>query len=89
MKISIYGIWQWPVNGKRPANYTAGICRFLHLDTHIKFVQYIKLAIQEAGLGTEWVREPRLPLVGAERESVLKIIHDGLDARPNIPAKTK
>ena len=44
----------------------------LKLDTHVKFVQYIKLAVQEAGLGKEWVREPRLPLAGAEREQVLR-----------------
>jgi len=35
----------------------------LHLDVHTKFVQYIKLAVQECGLGSEWVRAPRLPLV--------------------------
>ena len=56
----------------------------LHLDVHSKFVQYIKLAIQEAGLGREWVRAPRLPLTGAERKEVLKIIHDGLAKRPKI-----
>ena len=33
----------------------------LHLDTHVKLVQYIKLAVQECGLGTERVRPPRLP----------------------------
>ena len=32
----------------------------LHLDTHIKLVQYIKLAQQECGLGSELVRAPRL-----------------------------
>jgi dihydrodipicolinate synthase/N-acetylneuraminate lyase len=56
----------------------------LHLDTHLKFVQYIKLAVQEAGLGKEWVRAPRLPLAGEERERVLKIIHEGLEKRPRI-----
>ena len=56
----------------------------LHLDVHPKFVQYIKLAIQECGLGTEWVRAPRLPLVGSEREEVLKIIHRGMAMRPKI-----
>jgi dihydrodipicolinate synthase/N-acetylneuraminate lyase len=56
----------------------------LKLDTHVKFVQYIKLAVQEAGLGREWVREPRLPLAGAERENVLKIIHHGLAHRPKL-----
>jgi dihydrodipicolinate synthase/N-acetylneuraminate lyase len=54
----------------------------LHLDVHAKFVQYIKLAVQECGLGSEWVRAPRLPLIGAERKQVLKIIHDGMAQRP-------
>lgn len=57
----------------------------LKLDTHIKFVQYIKLMVQEAGLGAEWVREPRLPLVGSEREQVLQIIRHGLETRPSLP----
>lgn len=57
----------------------------LHLDIPIKFVQYIKLAIQECGLGAEWVRAPRLPLEGREREEVLAIIHRGLENRPTIP----
>jgi len=56
----------------------------LHLDVHPKFVQYIKLAVQETGLGAEWVRAPRLPLAGAERKSVLQIIRDGIAARPRI-----
>lgn len=56
----------------------------LKLDTHIKFVQYIKLAVQETGLGSEWVRAPRLTLDGAEREAILKIIHDGIAARPKL-----
>ncbi len=60
----------------------------LHLDTPVKFVQYIKLAIQEAGLGAEWVRAPRLPLVGEERERILAIIHRGLETRPKIPRRT-
>src|SRR5436190_14516848 len=38
----------------------------LHLDTHVKLVQYIKLAAQECGLGSEAVRAPRLPLDGEE-----------------------
>ncbi|MDW8224214.1 MAG: dihydrodipicolinate synthase family protein [Gemmatales bacterium] len=57
----------------------------LHLDVHPKFVQYIKLAIQECGFGVEWVRPPRLPLVGAERKQVLKIIRDGIEHRPTLP----
>jgi 4-hydroxy-tetrahydrodipicolinate synthase len=54
----------------------------MHLDTHLKFVQYIKLAVQEAGYGSEWVRPPRLPLIGRERRAVLKIIRKGLATRP-------
>ena len=59
----------------------------LHLDTNVKFVQYIKLCVQECGLGTEWTRAPRLPLTGAERKRVLKVIHDGIAARPKLPKK--
>jgi 1-pyrroline-4-hydroxy-2-carboxylate deaminase len=54
----------------------------LHLDTHVKLVQYIKLAQQECGLGSEVVRSPRLPLVGDERERVLAIIRRGIESRP-------
>jgi 1-pyrroline-4-hydroxy-2-carboxylate deaminase len=57
----------------------------LHLDVSTKFVQYIKLAVQECGLGKEWVRAPRLILKGEERKRVLKIIHDGIAKRPKIP----
>jgi 4-hydroxy-tetrahydrodipicolinate synthase len=59
----------------------------LHLDTPVKFVQYIKLAIQEAGLGAEWVRAPRLPIVGEERERILGIIRRGLETRPKLPPR--
>jgi 4-hydroxy-tetrahydrodipicolinate synthase len=57
----------------------------LKLDTNPKFVQYIKLAQQEAGLGAEWVRSPRLPLVGQEREQVLQIIRASIEQRPKLP----
>ncbi len=61
----------------------------LHLDVTTKFVQYIKLCVQECGLGTEWVRAPRQVLSGAERKRVLKVIHDGIAARPKLPARAK
>jgi len=61
----------------------------LHLDVSTKFVQYIKLAVQEAGLGKEWVRAPRLVLKGEERKRVLKIIHDGIAKRPKVPKRGK
>ncbi|MCC6233454.1 MAG: dihydrodipicolinate synthase family protein [Verrucomicrobiales bacterium] len=59
----------------------------LHLDTHPKFVQYIKLAVQECGLGQEWTRAPRLPLRGQERKEVLRVIHEGIDQRPRLPKR--
>ena len=61
----------------------------LHLDVHTKFVQYIKLAVQECGLGAEWVRAPRLPLAGEERKQILKIIRDGIAKRPTVPKPGK
>ncbi len=54
----------------------------LHLDTHVKLVQYIKLAVQECGYGSERVRRPRLPLIGEERERILAIIRRGIATRP-------
>ena len=58
----------------------------LHLDTKVKLVQYIKLAMQETGLGSEMVRAPRLPIEGAEREEVLGIIRRAIATRPALPA---
>ncbi|MGG9960807.1 dihydrodipicolinate synthase family protein [Ferruginibacter sp. SUN106] len=57
----------------------------LELDLHPKLVQYIKLAEAQAGIGSEFVRAPRLTLVGAEREAVLKIIDHGIATRPVLP----
>ncbi len=57
----------------------------LELDIHPKLVQYIKLAAQEAGIGSELVRAPRLPLIGAERERVLNVIREGIRTRPTLP----
>ena len=54
----------------------------LHLDTKVKLVQYIKLAMQETGLGSELTRAPRLPIVGAEREEILEIIRHAIATRP-------
>jgi len=55
----------------------------LHLDTHPKLVQYIKLAMAETGRGNEITRAPRLPLEGKEREEILKIIRRAIAARPS------
>jgi len=58
----------------------------LELDINTKLVQNIKLAEVATGIGTENVREPRVPLVGTERENVLAIIKNGLKTRPMLPA---
>ena len=57
----------------------------LELDINPQLVQNIKLAEVATGIGTENVRAPRLPLQGAERERVLKIIEIGMANRPQLP----
>lgn len=57
----------------------------LELDIHPKLVQYIKLAEAQVGLGSEYVRAPRLTLIGEERERILKIINEGIAVRPVLP----
>ncbi len=57
----------------------------LELDISPQLVQNIKLAEVATGIGTEWVRAPRLPLAGEERERVLSIIGAGMASRPALP----
>jgi len=56
----------------------------LHLDVQVKLVQYIKLANQMTGEGAEWVRAPRLTLIGEERARIEKIIRAAIDSRPTL-----
>ncbi len=56
----------------------------LELDIHPKLVQYIKLAAAHTGLGSEYVRAPRLQLEGAERAGILRIIADAIATRPKL-----
>lgn len=56
----------------------------LELDIHPKLVQYIKLAETQTGIGSEFVRPPRMILEGEERKKVLKIIDDGIEGRPKF-----
>jgi 4-hydroxy-tetrahydrodipicolinate synthase len=51
-----------------------------HLDTHVKLVQYIKLAESLVYGAPEWTRPPRLSLVGEEREFVVSTIQDAISA---------
>jgi 4-hydroxy-tetrahydrodipicolinate synthase len=57
----------------------------LELDIVPKLVQYIKLAEVQTGIGSEYVRAPRLTLVGKERERVLSIIGESVATRPVLP----
>jgi 4-hydroxy-tetrahydrodipicolinate synthase len=56
----------------------------LELDIHPKLVQYIKLAATHTGIGSEFVRAPRLILEGEERLQVTKIIQSALANRPTF-----
>jgi 4-hydroxy-tetrahydrodipicolinate synthase len=56
----------------------------LHLDTHMKLVQYIKIGQQVVGRGTEWVRAPRLPLEGEERKRILALYETAVASRPKL-----
>jgi 4-hydroxy-tetrahydrodipicolinate synthase len=51
-----------------------------HLDTHVKLVQYIKLAENLVYGAPEWTRAPRMPLVGPEREHVVTTVNAAITA---------
>ena len=57
----------------------------LELDLQPKLVHYIKLAATQTGIGTEYVRAPRLILEGDERKRILQIINTAISTRPPIP----
>ena len=59
----------------------------LHLDCHVKLVQYIKLAQAICGLGSETTRAPRLFLEGEERAQVTATVQQALDARAKLAAE--
>jgi 4-hydroxy-tetrahydrodipicolinate synthase len=54
----------------------------LELDIGPKFVQQIKLVEELVGVGSARVREPRLPLEGAERAHVEQVLAEALANRP-------
>ncbi|MEK9612826.1 MAG: dihydrodipicolinate synthase family protein [Flavobacteriaceae bacterium] len=55
----------------------------LELDISPQLVQNIKLCELETGLGTGYVRKPRLPLDGLEQERVQTIIKNAMANRPH------
>jgi 4-hydroxy-tetrahydrodipicolinate synthase len=56
----------------------------LHLDAGHDLVQAIKLAEQIMGRGSERVRPPRLPLMGARREEVTRLVERAAATRKQI-----
>jgi len=57
----------------------------LELDLQPKLVQYIKLAQSRVGLGTEFVRSPRLSLINDERNDLIRFIDEKIATRPVLP----
>jgi len=56
----------------------------LHLDSAHDLVQSIKLAEQIMGRGSERVRSPRMPLVGARRAQVTAMVEAAAASRPDL-----
>jgi dihydrodipicolinate synthase/N-acetylneuraminate lyase len=56
----------------------------LRLDCVPEFVQLIKLVQQVVGRGSENVRPPRIPAVGALREGANAVIREALEKRPAL-----
>jgi 4-hydroxy-tetrahydrodipicolinate synthase len=81
-------LYEWVRAGKiaEARNLYRWFLPILELDVHPQLVQNIKLAESLTGLGTEFVRPPRQPLSGEERERVLRILNDGLSTRPALTA---
>src|SRR5262245_12701834 len=77
-------LWDLAVSGKydEALKVYRWYAPLLHLVTHVKLVQYIKLASAECGHGSEMVRAPRLPLADREREEILSIIRGAIQTRP-------
>jgi 1-pyrroline-4-hydroxy-2-carboxylate deaminase len=54
----------------------------LHLDVSTKLVQNLKLIDLLAGVSTEYMRKPRLPLIGEERAHIEALVARALESRP-------
>jgi 4-hydroxy-tetrahydrodipicolinate synthase len=79
-------LWEYAVEGreKKAAALYRWFLPLLRMDTVPKFVQLIKLAQQEVGMGSERVRGPRLVLAGTERRAALDTIKSALATRPKV-----
>jgi 1-pyrroline-4-hydroxy-2-carboxylate deaminase len=81
------------IHGRREAAFELyrWFLPLLRMDTVPKFVQLIKLAQSETGIGNPRVRPPRLALLGAELAEAKKVIAQALRKRPqeNHPASSR
>lgn len=79
-------LYEWVKDGEleKARNLYRWFMPLLELDIHPKLVQYIKLAAMYTGIGSVYVRAPRLLLEGEERIRVSKIIESALVNRPSF-----
>jgi len=78
------GLWDAYVAGdiKRARDIYRWFMPLLHLDAEHDLVQSIKLAESLMKRGSERVRMPRMPLVGARRDEVVRMVETARDTRP-------
>ncbi|MEY8020167.1 dihydrodipicolinate synthase family protein [Muriicola sp. SD30] len=79
-------IYKWAKEGKlkEALDLYRWFMPLLELDINPQLVQNIKMAEVATGLGTEYVRAPRLPLEGEERKRVQGIIDAAMASRPAL-----
>jgi 4-hydroxy-tetrahydrodipicolinate synthase len=58
----------------------------MHLDVSTKLVQNLKLVETMVGVGNEFVRRPRQPLIEADRERVSAVVRKALETGPDVSA---
>nr|AUN36772.1 1-pyrroline-4-hydroxy-2-carboxylate deaminase [uncultured bacterium] len=77
-------LFQYAINGEREKAFEIyrWFLPLLRMDTVPKFVQLIKLAQAQVGMGNPRVRAPRLQLVGEELDLYQRIIREAIQNRP-------
>ncbi|REE18107.1 4-hydroxy-tetrahydrodipicolinate synthase [Paraburkholderia sp. BL27I4N3] len=80
LNLAVAGDYEWARKLYR------ALIDLFHLDTHVKLVQYIKLAENITAGYSETVKAPRLKLEGEERQKVIEIVEKTL---ANVRALSK
>lgn len=83
--VALYNLMQAKRYDKALALYR-WFMSLMRLDVSTKLVQNLKLVETMAGVDNEFVRRPRQPLVGAERERVSAVVRKALETRPDVSA---